>query len=205
MLANAQLSLEIDGLLFHSIGGSFNNPTLNPGTPVLIDVDDDAHSGKTVVGSLAINTENLDIDNFIEIVSIDELQLKVVFWLNGRWVMQPSLLSISMVSRWKLGVAGSFVGFERADADIRFLSIVSRAAAGFTIGDLTYAADSKSVDEPPLLASLSIGLVSLMAVRWRPGGAPTARLGARSKRPTSAVCRCWCPSESALLSPVESG
>ncbi len=57
--AAAQLGLDIPGLLFHSGGGSFNNPTGNPGTPTaLLELGlivDDAHSASNVVGSLEIN------------------------------------------------------------------------------------------------------------------------------------------------------
>ena len=85
----AQLSLDIDGLLFHSGGGSFNDPTGagKQGTPTaLLELDSpintDAHSATNVVGSLEINTENLDLDNFIEIVFINGLQSRVGVWLN---------------------------------------------------------------------------------------------------------------------------
>jgi hypothetical protein len=80
--AGSQLSLDIAGLLFHSGGGSANNPIGNPGTPTALlnltgAVAGDAHSASNVVGSLQVPTENLDLDGFIEIVFINALQSRV--------------------------------------------------------------------------------------------------------------------------------
>ncbi len=115
--AAAQLGLDISGLLFHSGGGSFNNPTGNPGTPTALlgarnDVVDDVRSGRNVVGSLEINTENLDLDQFIEIVFINTLQSRVGVWLN------PSLGNVTMTAFDSTGgslesVAGTAGNFRR--------------------------------------------------------------------------------------------
>ena len=173
--ATAQLSLDIPGLLFHSGGGSFNNPTGNPGTPTaLLRLDDnvsaDAHSVTNVVGSLEINTENLDLDQFIEIVFINTLQARVGVWLN------PSLGNVTMTAfdstgsslESVAGAAGNFVGFERSTADIKFVSIVN-TAGGFTIDDLTYAGAGTTtpVSEPGSLALLVLSLLGLACVRRR--------------------------------------
>ncbi len=172
--AAAQLGLDISGLLFHSGGGSFNNPTGNPGTPTALlalngldDIVDDAHSATNVVGSLEINTENLDLDQFIEIVFINTLQARVGVWLN------PSLGNVTMTAfdssgsslESVAGTAGNFVGFERSAADIKFVSIVNNNAAGFTIDDLTYggAKTTTPVSEP---ASLALFVLSLFGLAW---------------------------------------
>lgn len=174
--ATAQLSLDIPGLLFHSGGGSFNNPTGNPGTPTaLLRLDDnvsaDAHSATNVVGSLEINTENLDLDQFIEIVFINTLQARVGVWLN------PSLGNVTMTAfdntgsslESVAGSAGNFVGFERSAADIKFVSIVNNNNAGFTVDDLTYggARTTTPVSEPGSLALLGLSLLGLALLRRR--------------------------------------
>jgi hypothetical protein len=174
--ATAQLSLDIPGLLFHSGGGSFNNPTGNPGTPTaLLRLDDnvsaDAHSATNVVGSLEINTENLDLDQFIEIVFINTLQARVGVWLN------PSLGNVTMTAfdstgsslESVAGSAGNFVGFERSAADIKFVSIVNNNNAGFTVDDLTYggARTTTPVSEPGSLALIGLSLLGLAYLRRR--------------------------------------
>ena len=128
---SAQLSLDITGLLFHSGGGSLNNPTGNPGTPtalLTVPTATDARSPSTVVGSLEINTTNLDIDNFVEIVFISTLQNRVGVSLN------PSLGNVTFTAfdssggslESFTGNAGNFVGVQRPSADIKFVSIVGR-------------------------------------------------------------------------------
>jgi PEP-CTERM motif len=170
--AAAQLGLDIPGLLFHSGGGSFNNPTGNPGTPTALLalglIVDDAHSASNVVGSLEINTENLDLDQFIEIVFINTLQARVGVWLN------PSLGNVTMTAfdssgsslEQVSGTAGNFVGFERSAADIKFVSIVN-TAGGFTIDDLTYAGarTTTTVSEPGSLALLGLSVLGLAQAR----------------------------------------
>lgn len=173
--AAAQLGLDIPGLLFHSGGGSFNDPTGNPGTPTaLLDLGlivDDAHSASNVVGSLEINTENLDLDQFIEIDFINALQARVGLWLN------PSLGNVTMTAfdsggnslESVSGTAGNFVGFERSAADIKFVSIVNNNNAGFTVDDLTYggARTTTPVSEPGSLALLGLSLLALALLRRR--------------------------------------
>jgi PEP-CTERM motif len=172
----AQLGLDIPGLLFHSGGGSFNNPTGNPGTPTallggLADIVDDIRSGRNFVGSLEINTENLDLDQFIEIVFINTLQARVGVWLN------PSLGNVTMTAfdssgsslEQVSGTAGNFVGFERSAADIKFVSIVNNNAAGFTIDDLTYAGarSSTPVPEPGTLTLIGLAIAAMALMRRR--------------------------------------
>ncbi len=176
--AAAQLGLDISGLLFHSGGGSFNDPTGNPGTPTALlaldgptDIIDDAHSATNVVGSLEINTENLDLDQFIEIVFINTLQARVGVWLN------PSLGNVTMTAfdstgsslESVAGSAGNFVGFERSAADIKFVSIVNNNNAGFTVDDLTYggARTTTPVSEPGSLALIGLSLLVLAYLRRR--------------------------------------
>ena len=170
--AAAQLGLDIPGFLFHSGGGSFNNPAGNPGTPTALlalsgTLADDPQSPTNVVGSLEINTEQLDLDHFLEIVSIDALQSRVGVWLN------PSLGNVTFSAfdstgsqlETTQGTAGNFVGIQRAAADIKFVSVVG-GAAGFTIDDLTFAgAPTTTVPEPTTFLLLGLGSVALWRVR----------------------------------------
>lgn len=174
--AAAQLGGQIPGLHFHSGGGSFNNPVGNPGTPTALlqlqgAIAGDAHSASNVVGSLEINTENLDLDQFVEIIFTDAPRNRVGVWLN------PSLGS-ARISAFDstgasletsfIGTAGNFVGFERATNDIKFVSIIS-GQAGFTIDDLTYGrtGGTSTVAEPGSLALLLAGLLAGAGLRSR--------------------------------------
>lgn len=171
--ATAQLGGQITGLHFHSGGGSFNNPVGNPGTPTaLLELEGaiagDAHSASNVVGSLEINTENLDIDNFIEIIFTGALQNRAGVWLN------PSLGAVTFSAfdssgnqlESFVGNAGNFVGVERLTNDIKFLSIVSAAQnVGFTADDLTFGRLGATVAEPATLTLLLAGLFGGAAVR----------------------------------------
>jgi hypothetical protein len=176
--AAAQLSLDIDGLLFHSGGGSFNDPTGagKQGTPTaLLSLSDgiatDAHSASNVVGSLQINEELLDIDNFIEIVFINSLQSRVGAWLNPSLgdVLFTAFDSTGTQLEQFNGTAGNFVGVDRANADVRFISIISLSGKGFTVDDLTYAGSnvSSEVPEPGTMAMVGLGLVGLIRQRRR--------------------------------------
>lgn len=170
--AAAQLGLDIPGFLFHSGGGSFNNPTGNPGTPTALlalsgTLADDPQSPTNVVGSLEINTEQLDLDHFLEIVSIDALQSRVGVWLN------PSLGDVTFSAfdstgtqlETTPGTAGNFVGIQRATADIKFVSVVG-GAAGFTIDDLTFAGTpTTTTPEPATFLLLALGSAALWRMR----------------------------------------
>jgi hypothetical protein len=132
----------------------------------------DAHSATNVVGSLEINTENLDLDNFIEVVFITGLQSRAGVWLN------PSLGNVTFSAfdstgtqlESFTGTAGNFVGVDRPNADIKFLSIVG-GANGFTVDDLTYAGatapPTNAVPEPSVLPVFGLGLAGLMGLRRR--------------------------------------
>ena len=169
----AQLSLDVADLLFHSGGGSFNNPTGNPGTPTALlklegGIAGDANSATNVVGSLEINTDLLDLDNFIEIVFINALQSRVGVWLN------PALSNVTFTAfdstgnslENVTGTAGNFVGIDRAVADIRFVSIVG-TGGGFTIDDLTYAGTTTTTAPAPTAGLLALGMCGLFAARRR--------------------------------------
>ena len=167
----AQLSLNVPGLLFHSGGGSFNNPTGNPGTPTALltlegGIAGDARSASNVVGSLEINSDLLDLDNFVEIVFIGALQSRVGVWLN------PSLGNVTFTAFDSMGTAlenvagnaGNFIGVDRAAADIRFVSIVGNSR-GFTFDDLTYAGKTTITAPAPGVGLLALGVFALFAMR----------------------------------------
>lgn len=171
--ASAQLSGQVPGVFFHSGGASFNNPVGNPGTPVALlqlggAIAGDARSATNVIGSLEINTQTLDIDNFVEIIFLGGDVNRAGVWLN------PSLGDV-LISAFDntgqslesvAGTAGNFAGFLRATNDIRFISIVTlTTGTGFTADDLTYGrvGTTTPVDAPPILLLL---VAALAALAW---------------------------------------
>jgi hypothetical protein len=143
--AGAQLSDDIPGLFFHSGGASFNDPLGNPGTPAALlqlggGIAGDAHSATNVIGSLEINTTTLDIDNFVEIIFLGGNVNRAGLWLNPSRgnVLVTAFDSTGGSLENVTGTAGNFVGIQRATNDIRFISLVSLSANGFTADDVTY-------------------------------------------------------------------
>lgn len=183
--AGAQLGGAIPGLHFHSGGGSFNDPVGTPGTPTAFlqlqgGIAGDARSGTNVIGSLEINTTTLNVSQFFEIIFTDTLRNRAGLWLN------PSLGPVTITAfdstgtslENGIGTAGNFVGFQRPTNDIKFLSIVSTSATGFTADDLTYgvvgsAPPGGAAPEPASFALIAAAVpgVALIARRRR-----TARL-----------------------------
>lgn len=172
--ASAQLSGQIAGVHFHSGGASFNNPAGTPGTPVALlqlggAIAGDARSATNVIGSLEINTETLDIDNFLEIIFLGGDVNRAGVWLN------PSLGNVLITAfdnagqslESVVGTAGNFAGLLRATNDIRFISIVTlTTGTGFTADDLTYGrvgGTTTPVDAPPTLLLL---VAALAALAW---------------------------------------
>ena len=172
---SAQLGGQIAGLHFHSGGAAFSNPSANPGTPTAFLqlqglIAGNAHSGSNVVGSLEINTQQLDLDNFVEVIFTTTLQNRAGVWLNP--ALGSALFTAFDATGASLesvtGSAGNFVAVTRATNDIKFVSIVG-GLSGFTIDDLTYGlVDSapREVPEPglALLLGLAVGLVRLVEV-----------------------------------------
>jgi hypothetical protein len=174
--AAAQLGLQLNGVFFHSGGGSFNNPVGNPGTPAALlqlsgGIAGNARSGTNVVGSMEINTTNLDLSQFIEIVFTNTLQNRVGVWLN------PALGNVTMTAfdstgnslESGVGTAGNFAGFQRASNDIKFISIVS-GPNRFTVDDLTYGVagtPSTAAPEPGTLALAAFAVPGMAALVLR--------------------------------------
>lgn len=187
--ASAQVGGQFNGLHFHSGGGSFNNPTGNPGTPAALlalsgNLSTAPHSGGNVIGALDLTSNNQDIlklNAFVEIIFTKEHQNRIGFWLN------PDLGKVLLTAFDEngnnlenvIGDAGNFVGISRNSNDIRFVSIVGQGLTGFTIDDLTYGRAAGngngggSVPEPGLLW---LGMAGLLA--WH-----------RCRRPTNSVQR----------------
>jgi len=168
--AGAQLSTQLTGSLFHSGGGSFNNPVGNPGTPTALlqlqgGISGDAHSGGNVVGSLEINSNLLDLDRFVEIGFTDGTRVNRI----GVWV-NPSLGPVLFTAfdenltslESGIGSPGNFVGVLLPTDTIRSVSIIATAAPGFTIDDLTYGT-AAVIPEPTswVLMLIGTGLVAV--------------------------------------------
>jgi hypothetical protein len=188
--STAELGSQISGLHFHSGGASFNDPVGNPGTPAAFlqltgGIAGDAHSASNVVGSIQINTDTLDLGQFVEVIFTGGLQNRVGVWLN------PALGDVTFSAfdssgnqlETGTGTAGSFVGIKRTSNDIKFASIVG-GTKGFTIDDLTYGTtggttnggtSGGAVPEPGTMASVLLGLGMMggllarkrAARRWR--------------------------------------
>ena len=177
VLATAQLGGQIAGLHFHSGGASPGDPVGNPGTPTALlqlqgAIAGDAHSASNVVGSLEINTENLDLDQFLEIIFTGGvLQDRVGVWLNPGLgnVTFSAFDSTGTPLESVTGTAGNFVGIDRAANEIRVVSIVNQGGTGFTIDDLTYGrtGTTSTVAEPGSLALLLTGLLAAAGLRRR--------------------------------------
>jgi len=172
--AAAQLSTTIPGLLFHSGGGSINNGVINPGTPTALlqlggIVAGDAHSATNVVGPLAINTDLLDLDQFLEIAFVTPRD-RVGVWLNpGLGNVLVTATDINGITESANGTAGNFVAIQHAAADIRNLSVVNTDQKGFTIDDLTYGSGTAAapVPEPGTLTLLAAGALTALKLRKR--------------------------------------
>jgi hypothetical protein len=173
--SGSQLGGQIPGLHFHSGGASFNNPVGNPGTPTALlalqgGIAGDARSASNVVGPLEINTANLDLDQFIEIIFTGGLQDRVGVWLNPSLgpVTFSAFDSMGIQLEFVTGTAGNFVGIDRLANEIKFVSIVD-GAGGFTIDDLTYGQTgaTSAVAEPGSVALLLTGLLAAVGLRSR--------------------------------------
>jgi hypothetical protein len=173
--AGAQLSTQLTGSLFHSGGGSFNNPVGNPGTPAALlqlqgGISGDAHSGSNVVGSLEINSTLLDLDQFVEFGLTDGTRVnRIGVWVNPS--LGPVLFTAFDENLTPLesgtGSPGNFVGVLLPTDTIRSISIISTSASGFTIDDLTYG-KAAAVPEPTSAVLILIG-TGLVAICRRRG------------------------------------
>lgn len=170
--ADAQLSDDIAGLFFHSGGASFNDPAGTPGTPAALislsaGIASDAQSATNVIGSLEINSEFLDIDNFIEIIFLGGNVNRAGVWLNPSRgnALLTAFDSTGSALESVQGTAGNFVGIQRASNEIRFVSLVSLSSAGFTADDLTFGQSGVSTVPEP--ASLLLVVVAMAMVGWR--------------------------------------
>ena len=172
----AQLSISIAGLLFHSGGGSINNGVINPGTPTALlqlggTISADARSATNVVGPLAINTDLLDLDQFLEIAFVTPRD-RVGVWLNpGLGSALVIATDTNGITEQVNGTAGNFVAIQHTAGDIRNLSVINTDGKGFTIDDLTYGsgnADSgTAVPEPGTLTLLALGSLGVLRLSRR--------------------------------------
>jgi PEP-CTERM motif len=156
---------------FNSGGASFNDPVLNPGTPIGIlapgdGIAGDVKSPGNVAGGLAGDGSFEAFNNgFIEVIFPADVS-KV-----GLWVTQGSIkLLLKDANNTNLatgdvevsGTAGQFIGIERATADVRGVTIGFTQA--LTIDDFTYSA-SAPVPEPSSGLLIAMGLTGLLG--WR--------------------------------------
>ncbi|MCC6446525.1 MAG: PEP-CTERM sorting domain-containing protein [Armatimonadetes bacterium] len=168
--SGSQLSNQISGLHFHSGGASFGDPVGNPGTPtalleLLSPINGDARSASHVIGSLDINADTLNLGQFVEVIFTNSLVDRAGIWLNPSLgpVLFTAFDNTGQSIESGTGNAGNFVGVKSASANIKFISIVSASANGFTADDLTYGAGGGSggngnvVPEPGMLLPLMAG------------------------------------------------
>src|SRR5207245_1878767 len=150
------------------------------------------------------NTQQLDLDNFVEVIFTTTLQNRAGVWLNP--ALGSALFTAFDATGASLesvtGSAGNFVAVTRATNDIKFVSIVG-GLSGFTIDDLTYGlVDSapREVPEPGLALLLGLGVTGLVVRARRRPRTPSRPRARRpsipptggSELPCSAACRARC-------------
>lgn len=168
--------VDVDSFIFDQIGGVQFSVGGNPGTnaPALYelteDIADDAQSGAIVLGPVDFDfTTKFNNGALIEIFFPAKVSA-VGFWLN------PSLGNVLLIAAdtnfafsglpetaLESGIvtAGSFVGIQRASADIGGFKIIALDGTGFSIDDFSFGAATTTVPEPSTWALLMIGFAAL--------------------------------------------